>query len=389
MWIKNYTASSVREALSQIKNEMGVHAVILDTRVENGLTRRSGGSGARVTVTAAIEQPPAETAVVSPEPATAAIGEGPRTLHLRGELAEAGLGITENPPSSAPESVLENGDLAVRVANLERELADGFKLQAPIMSPAAWWTTPEFHAWLDRQSELKASLTDAYAGYLLDQIPEPDQFLSRDRLPATVCFVGPPGSGKSTLVMKTLALRWRTHQASLSVAEIVGDHVPSGGRLAGWAEMFGLEWKRFRFDEAGRLSRYLSDLRSDSVFIKCDLSGESEEAERAVKKMVRAVGARITVVVLSSLVRRAENVQFLQRSAVFQPTHVCFSHWDLAQPYDDARHVSAIARLPLAYHTAGPAPCDQIEPFTNTDLRVGVAAGIARFLETEVREQPA
>ena len=57
MWIKNFTASSVREALSRIKKEMGANAVILDTRVENGLTRRSTGSGARVTVTAASEHP--------------------------------------------------------------------------------------------------------------------------------------------------------------------------------------------------------------------------------------------------------------------------------------------------------------------------------------------
>jgi len=391
MWIKNYTASSVREALARIKGEMGANAVILDTRVENGLTRRSGGCGARVTVTAGVERPSVETTQEVPESSTVPVTEGPRTLRLRGELAQAGLAEAAEAMPSVGEKSAPVEELTARLSMLERGLAavtETLEHQRVIQRSVAWWSVPEFHTWLQSQPQLRAALADAYAGYLLDRVPEPDPFLSRDRLPATVCFIGPPGCGKSTLMMKAIALRWRTHQTSLSVVDVVGDHVPSGGRLAGWAEAFSVDWKRFHFADVGRLSRHLSDLKTESVFIRCDLPGEDEGGERTAKKIIRSIGARATVLVLSALVRRAQNEEFMRRYGIFQPTHLCVSHWDLAPLYDDARHLSASSHLPLAYHVAGPAPCDQIEPFANADLRAGVAGELGGELVREKDESP-
>lgn len=375
MLIKNYTASSMREALAEIKNDIGAHAVILDTRVENGLTRRAGGPGARVTVTAASGQPEPVAAPDRPQ----VIEEGPKTLHMRGELADAPPAKDQHERETPPEDVDDRPDILDRITNIEQmlsRLAESREPVRPIPPLNGWFADLEVRDWLNSEHRLKTELTDAYAGYLLDRIPEPDPFLSREDLPEAVCFVGPPGCGVSTMVMKSLAFWWRTHKIASPVVEVAGEHAPEGGRLASWTGLFEMEHKRFRFDEINRLSRYMSAQGEGTVFIKCDLPTEDEGGLRVTRRIVRAVEAKIVVLVLSSMVRRELNGQFLERYAVFSPSHLCISHWDDAQPHADVRYLSARSRLPLAYYTSGNAPCGQIDPFTNAELRAGIAAEI-------------
>ncbi len=379
MWIKNYTASSVREALAGIKKEMGANAVILDTRVENGLTDRSTGSGARVTVTAASEHPGGKTPATRLKGPSPAEVEGPKALHLRGELAEVPVGGGE--PNGATGSGGAGGekDILTSIANIEQtvgELATSLGRSVFALPLEGWFAAPEVREWLNNERDLKASLTDTYAGYLLDQMPGPDPFLARDQLPGVVCFVGPPGCGKSTMLMKALALWWRTRESCLPVVEVTGEHSPVGGRLASWAEMFDFDHRRFRFEETSRLSRYLTSGSAGTVFVKCDLPAEDEGGQRLAKKVARVLQAKIVVLVLSSVVRLAVNERFLKRYAAWSPTHLSLSHWDDAQAYVDARHLSAVSRLPLAYYVSGNTPCGQIDPFTNAELRAGIATEI-------------
>jgi len=376
MLIKNYTASTMREALSEIKNDLGTNAVILDTRVENGLTSRSGGPGARVTVTAASERPKSAGGT-SNQPAAGR--EGPKTLHLKGELADDQSGNLESAATATVADPGEAADVLDRLTHIEQllvELAEARALSAAGRPGSGWFADADIRHWLNAEHRLKTELTDAYAGYLLDRIPEPDLFLSREQLPETVCFVGPPGSGVSTVMMKSLAFWWRSQKTAPPVVEVVGEYAPDGGRLASWANLFDLEHKQFRFDEINMLSRYLSAHSGGPVFVKCQLPTEEEGGLRVAKRVVRAVEARIVVLVLSALVRREFNALFLERYKVFAPSHLCISHWDSAQPHADVRYFSAASRLPLAYYTTGSAPCGQFEPFTNAELRAGIAMEI-------------
>jgi hypothetical protein len=382
MLIKNYTASTMREALAEIKNDLGTNAVILDTRVENGLTERAGGPGARVTVTAASESPKGVVKSFKPP----VLGpDGPKTLHLKGELGHERSVVVEAAPQQGPETVEPDAtaaggaDLLERVAHIEQllsGLAESRALHEPAVGEEGWFADGDIREWLNSEHRLKTELTDAYAGYLLDRIPAPDPFLSARQLPETVCFVGPPGSGVSTMLMKSLAYWWRTQKVAPPVVEVQGEHAPDGGRLASWAKLFDLEHKRFRFDEIDRLSRYLSAHNEGPVFVKCELPAEDEGGLRVARRLARAVDAKIVVLVLSSLVRRKYNSLFLERYKVFTPSHLCVSHWDDAQPHADVRYFSAASRLPLAYYTMGSAPCGQIEPFTNAELRAGIAMDI-------------
>lgn len=384
MLIKNYTASTMREALAEIKNDLGTNAVILDTRVENGLTERAGGPGARVTVTAASEPPKGVVKTFKPPVIDE---EGPKTLHLKGELGRDRSVVVETAPPREPEpepemsdDVAEEGsDILERIAHIEHLLSDVVEaraMSAPAVREEGWFADGDIREWLNSEHRLKTELTDAYAGYLLDRIPGPDPFLSARQLPETVCFVGPPGSGVSTMLMKSLAYWWRTQKVAPLVAEVVGEHAPEGGRLASWANLFDLDRKRFRFDEIGRLSRFLSAQSDGPVFIKCELPTEDEGGQRVIRRLTRAMDAKIVVLVLSSLVRRKHNALFLERYKVFAPSHLCISHWDDAQPHADVRYFSAASRLPLGYYAMGSAPCGQIEPFTNAELRAGIAMDI-------------
>ncbi len=386
MWIKNYTASSVREALARIKDEMGPTAVILDTRVERGLTDRSGGPGSEVTVTAASGQPrvPGSYAEESTE--------GPKTLHLKGGPGER-FQIPETadcPDAAEPETAVgpsnkpggtptahNDDELVARLEMVEQSLVGISGMINSMVSAsqfARWIDAPEVRPWLNRNATLKAELAEAYSGYLLDAMPDPEPFLSRDRLPAVVNFVGPAGSGKSTLLMKALAVWWRTRKSSLPVLEIIGPDAANGGPLSSWAELFNLTHKKLTVTDTGEIHKYLSEVDAESAFIRCDLPTGGDT--RQLKKLNKTIRARIVVLVLSSLVRREVNERFIKRYAGFNPTHLAFTGFDEVAAFDDARHLSAISGLPLAYYTTGVAPCDEIEPFTNNLLRGRIAAEI-------------
>lgn len=385
MLIKNYSASSVREALAQIKEDMGPGAVILDTRVENGLTRRSSGSGSKVTVTAASEKPPDQpTAKVIKDVSQT---EGPRTLRLAGSLAEdspAAKAVEQATP--AAEVDVEGGgggggEVLNRLAGLESAINRISQTLEGLSAPSSfgqWFGAGEVQKWLQGQVQLKTQLAEAYASHQMDRIPEPDPFLVHGRLPRAVCFIGPPGAGKSTSLMKTMASWWRREKVSLPIIEIAGEAYPSGGRLAAWAELFNLEWRRFALDDPRKLSRYLSSLKAPAAFFKYDLPVEPDEITlRYAKKMMKIIDPQVTVLVLSATTQRSINLQYLKRYRWQDPTHLSFGHWDLSPAFAEARMLSQQSRLPLAYYALGGAPCGEIEAFTNADLRAGLAAEIS------------
>ena len=73
-----------------------------------------------------------------------------------------------------------------------------------------------------------------------------------------------------------------------------------------------------------------------------------------------------------------------ERFSPFGLTHVVFTHWDEHQPWWDAAAFSHRHAIPLAFRTHGFEPFGEIDPFTATDLRSGLADHVTRSVGGEV-----
>ncbi len=377
MWIKNYTAASVREALAKVKKEMGSSAVILDTRVENGLTSRSSGPGSRVTITAGCDEPENKPAGATHIEDV----EGPKKLILKGDFSEAAESqAPDEGEKDEPATDRESTGIEEQIADLRNVLTDRSAVSGPreFRRYPEWFIDPNVGQWLRTEPRLKDELTDAYVAHLLDQSPDPDPFLKRSTLPPVVSFVGPPGAGTSTMLINCLAQWWRDRKAAPTIIEIISDHGPSGGRLASWAELFELQYERFYFDEISRIKRYIGKIKDQPVFARCGYPTENDGGHRIIKRLTKCLDAKITVLVLSALFRGPANERFVERFRPFAPMHLGISLWDEWQPWAEIRALSAAAQLPLCYCLRGAAPCDQIEPVTNATLRAGLADELFR-----------
>ncbi len=377
MWIKNYTAASVREALAKVKNEMGSSAVIMDTRVENGLTSRSNGPGSRVTITAGCDEADKKPAGSS----RLETSEGPKTLSLKGELADTPppAAVDEKREEESP-SRLTSAGREEQLAELRRLLDDLPRISGPreLRRYSDWFVDPDISRWLRTEPRLKNELTDAYIAHLLDQTPEPDPFLTREKLPPVVNFVGPAGAGTSTMLINCLAQWWRDRKTAPVVIEIISDHAPNHGRLASWAELFELSYERFCFDDISRFKRFIAKNKEQPIFTRCGFPTENDGGDRIIKRLTKSLDAKITVLVLSAIFRGPANERFVSRFRPFGPTHLGISLWDEWQPWAEIRALSAQAQLPLCYCLRGSAPCGQIEPVTNANLRAGMADELFR-----------
>lgn len=192
MKLKTYVAPNLREALAQVKRDLGAEAVILSTRARRTFAPDSPDPGAEVEVKAALDEPEAQAECLSQE----FQGNGLFLLHqVRQELGElkklvsGWLKFTQTP---------------VWLASQE-EMASLYQILA-----RKGVADQILHRWLAQVQDLVArregsGLLEAKQGLglLMDFIKVANLWQSPDdRGPRFWTFIGPPGVGKTTTIAK-------------------------------------------------------------------------------------------------------------------------------------------------------------------------------------------
>ncbi len=370
MIVKTFSGPTVREALQKVRDAFGSDAVILDTRVESGRSGRPGVSLDSVEVTAAVEHE-----------RTGLVAEGPRTLHVRGALAPdivpdalpaVAEGAEELPP--ATEVIAVNGphlQLTPAIQQL-RQIADDL---ASVTSRDSVWAA--MRRWLPTQSALSESLYETFAAHLVESLPPQQQFLNGYPKGIATLILGARGAGKSTFLFKGLAARWQSTQRkpTLTVLSDAADHGQE--RLKGLCDGCGVEFSSHHIDRTRRL-RIESRGRGEDCFTELVTGSLSPDLDDLARRVRHAVNPDVTVLVVSATTAPHVWRQQLERFAPFRPTHLAVSQWDEYQPWWDLMMFSGQNGLLLSYRTKGSEAFGEIEPFTETDLRVGLTGHISR-----------
>jgi flagellar biosynthesis GTPase FlhF len=379
MIVKTFTGPSLRDALQRVRDSFGADAVILDTKFGNGTRNRFSGDTEHVSVTAAVE--PETDAEVSPQPAPV-LGEGPKTLHVRGDLAapapEPADTSAELPdaepvvPEATAGAPADNGQFDRVVATLS-ELTS--TLQTKQAGTNLW---PAVQHWLAGQSELIAGLAESFATDVTESLPPIEPFLSIRSKGQNVLFVGGRGAGKSTAMFKAFAARWKSTDRIPQVT-IIGTDLDHGqDRLIATCQRCDVQVETAVFQD-GRLRGGDAPKKGDGFaeFVDNPSLANLESHARVIRRRFRP---HAVVLVLSATGTPVSWHAACERYSVFNPTHLLFTRWDESQPWWEVAIFARQRTLLLSYLTSGIEPFGQIDPFTASAVRTGITDDVTRTI---------
>lgn len=376
MIVKAFTGPSVRETLQMVRDAFGADAVILETRMDDGGSRKLGASRGGVVITAAAEpQSPSQ-------PPT----EGPRSLHLVGNLGETlapapVAAIELEPESVGPQSPVSSGlapaePLPAQFQDLLRELEGISRAFRTSAANGTLWDA--MRRWLSAQSDLASGIIETFATYLIDSLPPYSSFLESPARGQSVLVVGARGAGKSTFAFKALASRWQTIQRKPSLAIISVSPEHGHERMQALSLGCGVDCTAIALGQTRRLR--IEPDSSDNIIAEYVGGRVGDDCEAHAKLIRRGLKPDVVALVLNATVSPALWRQQLNRFAILAPTHLVFTHWDESQPWWDAIMFSGQSRLPLAYRVGGFEAFGEIDAFTQSEIQAGITDYVTRAL---------
>lgn len=226
------------------------------------------------------------------------------------------------------------------------------------------------------------SSTARLAGILVDEINARFDVSPRvgregsDR--RVVMFVGPPGAGKTTTIVK-LAVKLGI-QRRIPVQLVSLDTMRVGGseQLAEYARIIGVDFRALYSTAA--LDEVLRDCAGKKLIL-IDTPGyapaEMDEAEENAYFLGRHPEIEVQLVLPASL-RASAFDKFSERFAVFQPTKLLFTHLDEVETFGPLLEHAMKTKLPVSYLTDGQTIPSDIEEASKERLTEGLFPGLAQ-----------
>lgn len=281
----------------------------------------------------------------------------PETRYLGAYEVVFGLGPPSAPEPAPPQ---EDGDaFRAELAELRRQIE---RLSFTPVAPPALQPAP---------LAPPSSLTEKLArGVRLDELVRTDAQLAR-----RVAFVGPPGSGKTTTLIKLaarygLARRKTTHILTTDVIRIA-----ASDQLRTLAAILGIPCEVTETPLA--LDQQL-ELHSARELVLIDTPGYSfrEMDDASELAVFLAAQADLDVhLVLSASMKSADIRRVLDSYAIFRPSRLIFTHIDETASYGALVNEASERGLPISFLCTGQKIPDDLEPASTTRLTDLVLGG--------------
>jgi flagellar biosynthesis protein FlhF len=347
MKIKRYLGTDMRDALRQIRAELGDGAVILSTRTLGSGVEVSAAIDAQllqsgVAVNTGKPTPTATPMATLPEVAPAleqqAMSDELRTLRQLLERQLAALAwndFTRREPLRA-QALTELTDLG-----LARDVALKVLAQLPT-EPGA------------------ATATSAHFDLLAQQLLTAESPLAQG---AALAVIGAAGAGRTT-VMAKLALRWvLEHGAgSLAIVTIDDEHIGAAAQAHALGRLLGVTSFCFA-DAAACLAAAERIAGYDCLLIDAPALSSNPEHNKALAATLRsAVAGLRSLLVLPATIQAEVLAETLRRASAFAPLCCALTHYDEALSLGGALSALIRTQLPLALVGDGPLMTDELRP---------------------------
>ncbi len=373
MRIKKFTAGTMREALLQIKRDLGNDAVILKTRRLPKKLFAPGGSDT-IEVTAAIDADAASPAPVSP-------------LKMSGPGVYGRTGL-KGPPPKEPEpskgggetrNKLELVELKEEIRELkdlvrgvlrsgETEAAGGFSggwailykrlIESEVKPEIASEVIADMRT---KYTEGEQSIDRTFIQALHDGFPVGGPLTARDDGPLVVAFVGPTGSGKTTTLAKLAALYTLNKKMNVSLMTADTYRIAAIEQIRTFADIvrIGLHVVFGPDEVAGALASCEND---DVVFV--DTAGRSRKNARHMddlRKLLESLKPHQTHLVLSATTKDSDLGETTERYRDLGITHLLFAKLDETARLGNILNTVKATGIPVSYFATGQSVPDDIE----------------------------
>jgi flagellar biosynthesis protein FlhF len=386
MRIKKYVAASMKEALLQIKQDLGEDAMILKTRQ---LPRKlfTLGSQAEVEVTAALDEAaaprpaPSPITITSPgayqrprpfsssaqgaqpaipEPVRAAAGRlshapavhtgAAELLELREDIREVKTFIQS---MAKPGAAARAGGFDGASALLYRQL-----VAAEIDTGLAESLVRDLGS--DGQLD-ETALETRFAASIRERFPVAGPLPRKSKGPLTVAFVGPTGGGKTTTLAKLAAHYALERKYRVSIITADTYRIAAIEQIRAFADIVNIGLHVvFTPDEA--VDALAECQQSDIVFI--DTAGRSQrnsEHMRELSALLRTMRPDQTHLVVSATTKDSDLSDIVERYCPFGVNRLLFTKLDETVRLGNVYNTVNRSRIPASYFTTGQSVPDDIE----------------------------
>jgi flagellar biosynthesis protein FlhF len=346
MRIRKFVAADMKDALAEIKRDLGAEALIVAVRpVRRGLL----GNG--VEVTAAVD-----------------IDDGPSAGPTLGELpgpAMAAYGAHAAPTASA----LTDADLERIMAPLRTELRS-LRSQLRAMEPSR-----EEHGIKEQLQELRAALA------VMRSPSEPANDNRQTALAAlashhtltapssakVIALVGPTGVGKTTTIAKLAARAALVERKSVAIITLDDYRVGGEDQMRAFADLIGVPLTVCAPEKLGVVLPQLSG-SFDKVFI--DTAGRSPRDTAAIAQLARAfAGLDIEIhLALPAGSSRAAVDGCATRLSALKISRILFTKIDEAEQMEELVRAPARLSWPISWITTGQRVPEDIEDASQSRL---------------------
>jgi len=355
MTVRSYRAETVESAIRQARLDLGEEAMLLDSRKLEP-QERLGGPGGLYEVRFGVSGAPAPGGAAAAGLASAPEARLDELTRHVGEIRRLLYTLTHQQylPAAGRGGHPELGELYSELA--DAEVAP--QMAAEIMAALA----P-----LAERAAARAELEQALAGEVGARIETSDEIGRPGTGPRVLALVGPPGSGKTTTLVK-LAVEYglgRKRPVRLLTADTY--RVGAAPQLEAYASILGVEARAA--EDVGELERALDQMQAGAPdLVLIDTPGHGwQELDEYGGELAALLGSREEVdthLVLNASTRGRDLERLIERYREFGPRKLLFTHLDETVGPGALVSEAWRAQLPLSFFGTGQRIPEDLRPAT-------------------------